>query len=223
MSVGWLVVGVALGFVLLVGLRRVLAGYPRPPGTPRVLTRAEWATLDAVADALFPAGGPVPPSGSEAGVAAYVDRLVEASHPRQRSLMRALFLLVEHGTLLFPAPGGLSGLRRFSALDAGQRVVVLEAWRCSGWFVRRLVFTSLRAICTMAYFSDPAVLRTLRLGPFAIDTPVVEADLLYPRVGEGRDTIRLTRDDLSTLASRDAAPPLATDSPRSPGPAEVGP
>jgi hypothetical protein len=213
MSVGWVLAGVLLG----VAGWRGLAGYPRPSIPPRVLTRAEWSTLDAVAEALFPAGGPVPPSGREAGVAAYVDRLVEASHPRQRWLMRALFVLVEHGTLLFPAPGLPSGWRRFSSLRPVQRVAVLEAWRRSGWFVRRLVFTSLRAICTMAYFSDPAVLRPLRLAPYAIDTPVVEADLWYPRVGEDRSSIRWTPSDLT---GGDPARPLVPDDPLAPGFAE---
>jgi len=213
MSLGWLLAIALLGGAGL----RCCAGYPRPGASARVLSRAEWATLDAVAEALFPPGGAVPVSGGEAGVAAYVDRLVDAAQARQRWLMRALFFLIEHGTLLFPAPGGVSGLRRFSSLDAAQRVAVIEGWRRSGLFLRRLVFTSLRAICTLGYFSDPDVLRALRLAPYAIETPIVEADLWYPRVGESRESVALTRADLSPP---DAKPPLRPDDPRAPGHAE---
>lgn len=187
----------ALGALGAWGCARIFVGYPPPSGSPQALRRRELATLAAVAEALFPPGGEIPPSGSDAGIAAYVDRLVAASQPRQRQLMRALFFLIEHGTLAFPAPGGLSGLRRFSGLDASQREAVLDAWQHSGWFVRRLVFTSLRALCTLGYFADPTVLRRLRLAPYAIDTPVCEADLRYPRIGAAASSIPYTADDLT--------------------------
>jgi hypothetical protein len=197
------------GAVLLLGLlgfagARVFRGYPLPSPPPTCLSRREIATLTAVADALFPAGGAIEPSGIEAGVAGYVDRLVTASQPRQRLLMRALFFLIEHATLLFPAPGGISGLRRFSSLSPAQRTASIEAWQTSGLFARRLVFTTLRAICTLGYLADPAVLRALRLAPHAIEPAIVEADLLYPRIGERSDSVRLTPADLR--AAPDTAP-----------------
>ena len=70
---------------------------------------------------------------------------------------------------------------------------------------RRIVFTSLRALCTLGYLADPAVLRALQLAPYAIDTPIVEADLLYPRIGEPSGSVRLERKDLS---GDHAAPPI---------------
>ena len=187
---------------------RIFLGYPPQGG--RALSRREWATVDAVAGALFPAGGGVAPSGAEAGVAAYADRLVAAQPPRQRTLMRALFFLLEHATLFFPAPGGLSGFRRFSSLRVEQRVAVIESWQTSGIFLRRLVFTSIRAICALGYFADPAVLRALHLAPYAIDSPIVEADLHYPRIGESRASVTLGEEDLTV--ARDAAP-IALDAP----------
>jgi hypothetical protein len=93
---------------------------------------------------------------------------------------------------VFPAPGW-DGWRRFSALDAARRGAVLEGWRTSRFFPRRLVFTSLRAIVTQGYFADPAVLRALSLAPRAIEAPVHAADALYPPIGAGRDAIRFTR------------------------------
>jgi hypothetical protein len=203
--------GTVLALALLAALAaRVLLGYPRPARPAQVLSRAELATLAAAAEALLPKGGPVPVSGGEAGVAGYVDRLVAASQPRQRWLMRALFVLIEHATLVFPAPGGISGLRRFSSLRLEQQMAAMEGWRSSRLFPRRLVFTALRGLCTIGYLADPAVLRALRLAPYAIDTPVVEADLWYPRIGASRASIALTPADLRAPGH---APPLDRDAP----------
>jgi hypothetical protein len=168
---------------------RVLGGY-RVAARGRVLARREIGALDAMADAMFP-GAVLPRSGSEAGVPDYIDRLVAGSPPRQRALMRALFFLMEHGTLLFPAPNGLLGWRRLSAQPPDVRAAWLEQWRTSRLFARRLAFTSLRALLTFAYFADPAVLRRLSLEPFAIESPICCADLLYPRIGAPCGSIAL--------------------------------
>lgn len=209
------------GALLLLGLlgyagSRVFRGYP-PRSPTRALAPREMATLDAVSETMFPPGGAIASSGCQAGVAAYVDQLVAASQPQQRRLMRALFFLIEHGTLCFPAPGGISGMRRFSSLPPALRTAVIDGWRDSRLFPRRLVFTTLRALCTLGYFSDPAVLRTLRLAPYGIETPIVEADLLYPRIGARSDSVQLTPADLSV--ARDAAP-LDIDGPLREGYAE---
>jgi hypothetical protein len=115
--------------------------------------------------------------------------------------MRLLFVLFEHGTLVFPAPGGLRGRRRFSSLDLERRIAVLEGWAGSRLSARRLAFGNLRAIVTLGYFAHPPVLRQLGLAPWAIDPPVCEADLLYPRVGAHPDTISLTRADLTPASA----------------------
>ena len=207
----------ALGVLLAAGLGVRLLAYPRPappaPGaTWRRLTRVEVAVVEAAADTLFPPGGEIPPSGSEAGVAAFLDRYLDAVPPAVRRLMRLLLVLVEHGTLLFPAPGW-NGFRRFSALSEAQRVAVLDGWRRSRLFPRRLVFTSLRALLAMGYLADPRVLRALDLAPRDIEPGVVEADLLYPPVGRGREAIRWTAADLTPPGTR---PPLGPDTPLHP-------
>jgi hypothetical protein len=199
------------------GGARVFLGYPRPDPATHCLSRREMATLAAAADALFPPGGAIECSGSDAGIPRYLDRLVAASHAKNRLLMRLLFFLVEHATLLFPAPGVLAGRRRFSSLDGEARVAALEGWRRSRWFARRVVFTSLRALFTLGYFAHPPVLRALRLAPHAIATPVCEADLLYPAIGAHPDAIPLGRDDLTPPSGGE---PLAPDTPLAPGYAE---
>jgi hypothetical protein len=50
----------------------------------------------------------------------------------------------------------------------------------------------------MGYFAHPPVLRQLRVAPFAIDSPVCEADLLFPPIGKLPADIRYTREDLSS-------------------------
>jgi len=183
---------------------RLDLGQPRPPLVQQVerdiARQGDGERAAAAADALFPRGGAIEWSGADAAIPGYVDRLVAASHPRTRILMRLLFFLVEHATLIFPAPGGVSGLRRFSSLDPERRLAVLDGWAGSRLFPRRLVFTSLRAIATFGYFAHPPVLGALHLAPWAIDPPICEADLLYPRIGARRDSIALTRDDLTDLA-----------------------
>jgi hypothetical protein len=203
---GWMLAALALGWAVA----RVCLGYPpASPACPR-LRRREQALLVSVAEAVFPAGGAIPCSGLEARIPAYVDGLIARAHPHSRRLMRLLFFCFEHATLVFPAPG-LGGRRRFSSLDLERRTAVLEGWAASRGRARCLAFGNLRAIVTLGYFAHPPVLRQLGLAPWAIDTPVCEADLLYPRVGSHPDSIAWTRADLTP--SR-AAVPLDCAGPR---------
>jgi hypothetical protein len=204
----WLLALAAFGYAV----SRVLLGYPRPSRPMAVLTRSEVALLAGAAEATFPAGGGIPPSGLDADLPGYTDRLMVAAHPRMRGLMHLLFFLIEHATLCFPAPGR-GGRRRFSGLDLEQRAAVLEGWRTSSLFPRRLVFGSLRAILTMGYFAYPPVLRQLGLAPYEIRTPICEADLWYPRIGASRASIRLTPADLTAPSD---GTPIALDAPLHP-------
>ncbi len=205
-------IAAAVGYALA----RFAFGYPRPRERFEHLARREAYFLDRAAEALFPRGGEIPESGTDVGIARYGDRFLAVSHPRTRLLMRLLFAFVEHATLLFPAPGW-GGMRRFSSLSLEQRMAVLEASRKSNVFFRRLAFSSLRAILTMGYLGAPVVMRRLRLAPYAIDTPVCEADLLYPAIGRGPESIPYTRADLTPPSD---GTPLNLDGPLHPGYAE---
>jgi hypothetical protein len=210
----WLALGAVLGYAGV----RIFAGYPSA-GRCRVLSRREVAFLDAAGDAMYPPGGPLPPSGSEARISATLDAYLGIVPPAMRRLMRLLFFLLEHATLVFAAPPP-RGRRRFSALSPAQREAALEGWHHSRYFPRRLVFTSLRALLTNAYVADPAVLRHLGLEPFAVDTPVCEADLLYPPIGRPRSAIRHT----ATTPPSDGTPldPAAPRHPAYRAPAVAG-
>jgi hypothetical protein len=203
---GWLV----LAALAAAFLARVSIGYPRPRQPTRALFRGEAALLASAAQAMYPPGGAIPPSGLDADIPGYVDRLMAASHPRVRWLMHLLVFTVEHGTLVFWAPG-YTGWRRFSSLTSGQQVAVLDAWARSPLFFRRLVFTSLRSLCTLGYFAHPPVQRQLGVAPLAIETPVCEADLLYPPIGRLPEAIAHRPSDVS--APLDHAEPLRLDGP----------
>jgi hypothetical protein len=207
----WTVVVAALAYAAA----RIFAGYPPAPGF-RTLARGEVALLGAAADAMYPPGGALP-SGSEARVPATLDAYLAIVPPRMRILMRLLFFLVEHATLLFAAPPP-RGRRRFSSLSPEQRAAALEGWHRSPLFARRLVFTSLRALLTNAYVADPAVLRGLGLTPWAIASPVCEADLLYPPIGRPPSAIR----HAATTPPSDGTP-LDPAAPRHPAYAEARP
>jgi hypothetical protein len=189
----------ATAFALLLAgwaVARLALGYGRGEAALRHLSSHEQAVVRAAGDAIFPPGGALPISGTDAGVVAHVDRYVGALSTRSRVLIRLLLFLVEHATLVFAAPGW-DGIRRFSKLSLAQRTAVLEDWSRSRLALRRTVFQSLRAVLSMAYFSDPAVLRAIGLAPLAIESPVVDADLLYPPIGQPKSAIR------ATLADRD--------------------
>jgi hypothetical protein len=209
---GWLL---ATGALLYAALR-VFTGYPGRAARTRCLAAREVAFLDAAAETIFPPGGAIEISGAAAGIPAYTDRWLAVSQPHTRRLMRMLFFLVEHATLFFPAPGR-GGMRRFSSLAPEQRAAALDGWRTSRFFARRLVFTSLRAILTMGYVAHPSVLRHLRLAPLTIDTPVCEADLLYPPVGRARGAIPFTASDLTPPSD---GTPVDLDGPLHPAYAE---
>jgi hypothetical protein len=191
-------VEVLVGCVALTALlaaRRVWAGYAPPAVPSRTLARRELGFLTAAADTVFPPGGAITGSGSDAEVAERTDIWVAEIAASMRLLIRLLLFLVEHATLFFPAPGR-GGFRRFSSLDVGQREAALRAWSESSLAPRRLVFQSLRAVLTMGYLSDPAVLRELGVAPREIEPTYCEADLLFPPIGHAPDAIRIEAKDL---------------------------
>ncbi len=208
-----ILLALALGYVV----SRVAIGYPDPRRHHRGLARGEVAFIASAAEAMYPPGGPIPSSGLDADLADYLERLMAASFWRTRILLHLLFFLVEHGTVLFPTPGR-GGMRRFSSQDVEHRVAALDSWAESTIFFRRVVFTSLRAVLTMGYFAHPPVVRRLGLAPLAIESPICEADLLYPRIGELPETIGLTTEDLTAPSQ---GVPLPQDGPLDPGFAET--
>jgi hypothetical protein len=188
----WILIAV----LALWALRRLFLAYPWPRDRYQVIAPREAAFLDAVGETTFPPGGSIPISGSEADITGRLDRMLAALPGKQRGLIRALFMLVEQAPLFFPAPGA-GGLRRFSALRAEQREAVLRGWLESRFFARRLAFGALRALLTMAYLETPAVARHLNLAHYDFDSPICEADRLYPPIGQRPEDNPLRAADLT--------------------------
>jgi hypothetical protein len=183
---------IALVIVAALASRRVALGYSPPAPGVGYLGRIDHAVVTAAAEAIFPRGGAIERGGLDARIPWHVDQFFGAQPARNRLLMRLLFLLVEHGTILFPPPGR-GRLRRFSALTREQQLAYLEGWQTSRLSSRRLVFTSLRSILTMGYFADRGVLDALGLAPRPIETPWIAADLLWPSIGAEPNAIRRDR------------------------------
>ena len=155
----------ALAAVLLaVGLlvRAVFLGYPRAAIPGAWLNRKEQAIVSACADALFPPGGPIPVSGTEAGMVRYLDTYLGRLPRVPRLLVRLLLHSIEHGPWLFgPRPA------RFTRLRPVERVAVLRAMARSSIYFRRVSFLSLRTMMTMGYLAHPEVQRRMHIVPDA--------------------------------------------------------
>jgi len=205
------------GLILAWAGARVLLGYGERNPAHVLLSAREARFFAAAADAAFPPGGELPPSGTEAGVVTHLDAWLAMLPRRNQQLIRLLVLFFEHATLVFPAPGR-GGRRRFTALSPEQRIALLDDWGRSRLRPRRIVFASLRTLLTSAYFASPAVMRATGLAPLAFETPVVEADLLYPPIGQPRAAIRWRREDVARPALRT---PLDPHGPLHPSYADV--
>lgn len=207
---------VVIGLFLV---HRLVLGYPRPPARLEAVGPWDAAFLNAAADTFFPADGPLPVAGRDAELAARTDRYLAQLPRRQRLLIRALFMLIEQSTLIFPARG-VGAFRRFSSMSPEQREAVIQGWADSGLYLRRTAFSALKAVLIMGYLGHPECRRALGFEPFELDTPVCEADLLYPPIGAPKTSIRFGREDLT--APSDGTPVLAQGRPGDAPPAVAG-
>ncbi|APR77837.1 Hypothetical protein A7982_03184 [Minicystis rosea] len=152
----WIIPLVVLAALVV---RAIVFGYP-PPQLPSgsFLNRKEQAVVAACADALFPPGGPIPLSGTEAGLVAYMDRYLSGLPALPRLLGRLLFHSIEHGPWLF-------GPRRvrFTRLTPAERIAMLKEMSLSSMYFRRVSFISMRAMMTMGYLAHPDVAKKMRM------------------------------------------------------------
>ncbi len=152
---------VGLAAVIAAGVHGWCAGYGEASEVAPMLNAKEQAVILAAADAMFPRGGVLPISGSEAGVLAYLDRTFRSSPARTRLLMRLLLRFVEH------APWILGPSRRLTRQTQAERVATLEGWANSSSYFLRVVFTSLRTLVSLAYIADLDVLEHIGAVPSA--------------------------------------------------------
>ncbi len=112
----------------------------------------ERLIVAACADTLFPPGGPIPVSGTEAGLVTYIAAYLRKLSRGRRLLIRLLFLFIELSPLVF-------GPRRtlFTRLQHDDRVRVFEQMAGSAMYLRHMAVLSLRTLMTMGYFACPEV------------------------------------------------------------------
>ena len=151
----WTVVGLlvllAAAAATAAVVRGVMLGYPPGPLAGSMLSAKEQAIIGTCADAMLPAGGSLPLSGTQAGVVAHFDAMVRGVPPPTRSLVRLLLYFVEHGPWLF-------GMRaRLTRQSPDARVHTLRSWSRSPFYLLRISFMSLRTLLTMAYVANAAV------------------------------------------------------------------
>lgn len=161
-----LLVGIVLGAGAAVALVRGIAlGYPRAVLADSVLSAKEQAIVAASADTLFPAGGTLPLSGTQAGVVAFFDGMMRRVPAQNRLLIRALLRFLEHGPWLFDRRS------RLTSQAPSARVATLRAWSESRVYLLRVAFLSIRTLLAMAYMENPAVASRIGhhadLDPFA--------------------------------------------------------
>ena len=151
----------------LLGKVRSLFGRDEAPEKRSSLSRLERELVAAVADAYFPPDGPIPVSGTEAGLPAYLEAWVGRSDPGQRVLMRLLLAFTELSPLVFGPRR-----RRFTHLAPEEQLAFLDGAAKSTIYFRRVSFISLRALLTMGYLSNDEVARHMHMkadtDPFGI-------------------------------------------------------
>jgi hypothetical protein len=150
----------AAATILLFVVRAALLGYSRTSFRGRVLSAPEQAIIAAAADALFPHAGPIPLSGTEAGLVAYMDDSLADLQPGTRFLIRVLFFFVEHGPWVFGPRR-----RRFTRLTHDERIEALRTMQTSRVYFRRVAFLSLRTLLSIAYLANERVADRIGMTP----------------------------------------------------------
>jgi hypothetical protein len=173
----------AAGVVL--AARAIFLGYPPAAIRGAALSRKEQAVVAACADALFPPGGPIPLSGSQAGLVAYMDRYLAGLPPTARLLGRLLFHSIEHGPWIW-------GPRRvrFTRLRPEERMRALREMSESSLYFRRISFLSMRAMLTMGYLAHPEVAKSMRM---TLDRAPFERSSSAPSVRPSRAEVVVPR------------------------------
>lgn len=120
------------------------------------MTKNERVVVAACADAMFPPAGPIPVSGTEAGLVAYFGAYCQRLPLKQRTLIRLLLLFIQLSPLVFGPRFTL-----YTGLKQDDRISALERMEKHRWQFLRGVFQSLRFILTNGYFACPKAERTI--------------------------------------------------------------
>ena len=138
------------------------------------ISRGRLRTLERFAEVVLPAGGPVPYSAAEMGVAREVAEHVSGL-PRRFQTALALALLAWEYSPLW------AHRRPFSRLPAAARRRWLEAALRSRFLPWRLIAFWLRMLCVSSYCAQPSVERAIGLTRSCLDeSPPRQGERLRP-------------------------------------------
>jgi hypothetical protein len=116
------------------------------------MTRFERQVVSACADAMFPADGPIPVSGTEAGLVRYAEDYVAGLGFAKGLLVRLMFIFIQ----LSPLVHG-PRFTVFTRLTPEERETLFRGMIASDAYFRRLVIQAKRAIMTFGYFAHRPV------------------------------------------------------------------
>ena len=148
----------------LLMLRGLFLGYPPPIIETSVLGTKDQALVAAVADAMFPANGPIPLSGTEAGLVSYMHQHLAPLGQKQRALVKVLFWFLEHAPWIMGPRHA-----RFTKLSQAERIRVLHTLATSRIYFCRIAFLSMRTMLTMGYLANAEVAK--EVGMIASPSP----------------------------------------------------
>lgn len=137
-----------------------------------VLPPRETEILDSVAEAMLgiEASGFRP---QRAGIGVFTDRFLSGAQPIAARAFPVFLVLFDISPVLF-------SFRRFSSMSLGERHGILRGWMTSRFAVKRLGFTVLKAVVTMAYYSNPGSWDAIGYdGPWIgrVDVPMTPIDI----------------------------------------------
>ncbi len=144
----WIVLPAAIAVFLLFAF----SGYPKRPLGLASLSNREAEIMRVSADTMFPEGGAFAESGSQAGIVAYLDKMLAEIPKDKRLLITLMFVFVELSPWVFGPQR-----RRFTRLTPADRVTVLSESYYSNVYFRRMVFLSLRTLLCLGYFANDRV------------------------------------------------------------------
>ncbi len=124
-----------------------------------MLTSIEQRVVVAASDAMFPRGGAIAQSGSDAGVLAYFEGMLGEMSPKNRALVRLLLVFIQLAPPVFflRAP--------FTWQGDEARVATLESLATSEIYFLRITFQSLRTLISIAYLADADVAAQVGAAP----------------------------------------------------------
>jgi len=123
------------------------------------LTAQEKQIIAMAADATFPKDGPLPISGTEAGVPEYFAEYVKRLTPDKQKLIHLMLYFVETCPLIFGPEHTL-----FSLMKEENRGPAVN-FSDKNWYFRRVALGSLRVILTMGYMANEEVQKAVGCVP----------------------------------------------------------